>query len=329
MKFGIFYEMQLPRPWGPDCEWRLYNNALDQLELADALGYDYAWEVEHHFLEEYSHSSAPGGVPRGRQPADPSASASATASSSSPPTIRPRSPRRSRCSTCSPTDASSSGMGESASITELHAVRRRFQREAGDLRGRGPLPDADVRGRRRRLPRAVLRLSRRATCCPSPDRSRTRRSGPPARSCRPSPTRARKGWARWASSSSAPTPPTPGCMPITTASPSAWIGWPTIRSTPTSRWSRCSCAQPPTRRPAPRPTARPSSSSACATTTPPTANGQAPGEVDMWVEYGKWKAANAEQAERALSGGLIGSPETHPPQAAQVRGLAHRPGDPA
>src|SRR5580658_337482 len=35
-----------------------------------------------------------------------------------------------------------------------------------------------------------------------------------------------------------------------------------------------------------------------------------PGEVDMWVEYGKWKAANAEQAERALSGGLIGSPET-------------------
>ena len=30
-----------------------------QIELADRLGYDYAWEVEHHFLEEYSHSSAP------------------------------------------------------------------------------------------------------------------------------------------------------------------------------------------------------------------------------------------------------------------------------
>src|ERR1700684_4199745 len=59
MKFGIFYEMQLPRPWGPDSEWTLYNNALSQLELADSLGYDYAWEVEHHFLEEYSHSSAP------------------------------------------------------------------------------------------------------------------------------------------------------------------------------------------------------------------------------------------------------------------------------
>jgi alkanesulfonate monooxygenase SsuD/methylene tetrahydromethanopterin reductase-like flavin-dependent oxidoreductase (luciferase family) len=59
MKFGIFYELQLPRPWGPDSEYDLYQNALAQLELADALGYDYAWEVEHHFLEEYSHSSAP------------------------------------------------------------------------------------------------------------------------------------------------------------------------------------------------------------------------------------------------------------------------------
>jgi alkanesulfonate monooxygenase SsuD/methylene tetrahydromethanopterin reductase-like flavin-dependent oxidoreductase (luciferase family) len=29
------------------------------VELADRLGIDYVWEVEHHFLEEYSHSSAP------------------------------------------------------------------------------------------------------------------------------------------------------------------------------------------------------------------------------------------------------------------------------
>ena len=59
MKFGIFYEMQLPRPWTRDSEHQLYTDALDQLELADRLGYDYAWEVEHHFLEEYSHSPAP------------------------------------------------------------------------------------------------------------------------------------------------------------------------------------------------------------------------------------------------------------------------------
>ena len=59
MKFGIFYEHQLPRPWGPTSEHTLIQNSLAQIELADRLGYDYAWEVEHHFLEEYSHSSAP------------------------------------------------------------------------------------------------------------------------------------------------------------------------------------------------------------------------------------------------------------------------------
>lgn len=59
MKFGVFYEHQLPRPWGEGDELRLYQEALDQVELADKLGIDYAWEVEHHFLEEYSHSSAP------------------------------------------------------------------------------------------------------------------------------------------------------------------------------------------------------------------------------------------------------------------------------
>lgn len=59
MKFGIFYEHQLPRPWSETSEYELLQNGLTQIELADRLGYDYAWEVEHHFLEEYSHSSAP------------------------------------------------------------------------------------------------------------------------------------------------------------------------------------------------------------------------------------------------------------------------------
>ncbi len=59
MKFGIFYEHQIPRPWDEGSEYRLLQHSLDQIELADGLGYDYAWEVEHHFLEEYSHSSAP------------------------------------------------------------------------------------------------------------------------------------------------------------------------------------------------------------------------------------------------------------------------------
>jgi len=59
MRFGIFYEHQLPRPWSEDSEATLLKQTLDQVELADRAGFDYVWEVEHHFLEEYSHSSAP------------------------------------------------------------------------------------------------------------------------------------------------------------------------------------------------------------------------------------------------------------------------------
>jgi alkanesulfonate monooxygenase SsuD/methylene tetrahydromethanopterin reductase-like flavin-dependent oxidoreductase (luciferase family) len=59
MRFGVFYELQLPKPWAPGDEHRLFKEALEQVVLADRLGYDYAWEVEHHFLDEYSHSSAP------------------------------------------------------------------------------------------------------------------------------------------------------------------------------------------------------------------------------------------------------------------------------
>ena len=59
MKFGIFYEHQLPRPWTEASEFTLLQNSLEQVALADRLGYDYVWAVEHHFLEEYSHCSAP------------------------------------------------------------------------------------------------------------------------------------------------------------------------------------------------------------------------------------------------------------------------------
>jgi alkanesulfonate monooxygenase SsuD/methylene tetrahydromethanopterin reductase-like flavin-dependent oxidoreductase (luciferase family)/putative sterol carrier protein len=59
MRFGIFYEHQLPRPWDDGAEEKLLKDALEQVELADRVGIDYVWEVEHHFLEEYSHSSAP------------------------------------------------------------------------------------------------------------------------------------------------------------------------------------------------------------------------------------------------------------------------------
>lgn len=59
MKIGGFYELQLPRPWANGSEHALIKGALDQVELSDRLGFDYIWATEHHFLEEYAHSSAP------------------------------------------------------------------------------------------------------------------------------------------------------------------------------------------------------------------------------------------------------------------------------
>jgi alkanesulfonate monooxygenase SsuD/methylene tetrahydromethanopterin reductase-like flavin-dependent oxidoreductase (luciferase family) len=58
MKFGIFYELSVPRPFEQN-ERLVYENALEQVRLADELGFDQVWAVEHHFLEEYSHCSAP------------------------------------------------------------------------------------------------------------------------------------------------------------------------------------------------------------------------------------------------------------------------------
>jgi alkanesulfonate monooxygenase SsuD/methylene tetrahydromethanopterin reductase-like flavin-dependent oxidoreductase (luciferase family) len=59
MKFGAFYLHQVPRPWDHESEHRYFKDALSQVELLDRVGFDYFWVAEHHFLEEYSHSSAP------------------------------------------------------------------------------------------------------------------------------------------------------------------------------------------------------------------------------------------------------------------------------
>ena len=59
MKFGGIHLMGLPRPWTSESERTLLNNALEIAELSDQCGFDYVWGTEHHFLEEYSHASAP------------------------------------------------------------------------------------------------------------------------------------------------------------------------------------------------------------------------------------------------------------------------------
>jgi len=59
MKFGAFYEHQVPKPWVDGDEQRVFAEAMEQGEYLDKIGVHAFWLVEHHFLEEYSHSSAP------------------------------------------------------------------------------------------------------------------------------------------------------------------------------------------------------------------------------------------------------------------------------
>jgi len=53
-------EIPVPRPWTSDSAYTAFENTLQQIELADSLGFHSVWSVEHHFLDEYSFSSAPG-----------------------------------------------------------------------------------------------------------------------------------------------------------------------------------------------------------------------------------------------------------------------------
>jgi alkanesulfonate monooxygenase SsuD/methylene tetrahydromethanopterin reductase-like flavin-dependent oxidoreductase (luciferase family) len=59
MKFGIFYEHSVLKPWDDGSEHRVFRQAVEQVVTADEVGFDQVWAVEHHFLEEYAHSSAP------------------------------------------------------------------------------------------------------------------------------------------------------------------------------------------------------------------------------------------------------------------------------
>src|ERR1700685_3138942 len=59
MKVSLFLELPLPKPWDEGAERRMFEQSLDLAELADQLGFHAVWVTEHHFLEEYSHASAP------------------------------------------------------------------------------------------------------------------------------------------------------------------------------------------------------------------------------------------------------------------------------
>jgi alkanesulfonate monooxygenase SsuD/methylene tetrahydromethanopterin reductase-like flavin-dependent oxidoreductase (luciferase family) len=59
MRFALFYEIPVARPWGPDSERLAYEHTIEQAVAGEQYGWDAFWTVEHHFLEEYSHCSNP------------------------------------------------------------------------------------------------------------------------------------------------------------------------------------------------------------------------------------------------------------------------------
>lgn len=59
MKFDMFYEVQLARPWPADHERVLYRDTLEQARLADRMDFSTWWQVEHNATPEFSYSSAP------------------------------------------------------------------------------------------------------------------------------------------------------------------------------------------------------------------------------------------------------------------------------
>ena len=161
-----------------------------------ALGFDYVWEVEHHFLEEYSHSSAPEvflAAAAAAHRAHPARSRHRAAPAGrQPPRARGRARRDARPDLRRP--ASTSAPASRSSEAELGGFLRRPRAEARAVGGRARRDHAHVRrGAVRRLgrrvpPDAAAQRRARSRC-----RSRTRRCGSRAAAARRSSSRRRKG----------------------------------------------------------------------------------------------------------------------------------------
>src|SRR3954464_469174 len=59
MKFALFYEIPVPRPWDEESQHRASKAVSEEAVFGEKMGFDSFWTVEHHFLEEYSHCSNP------------------------------------------------------------------------------------------------------------------------------------------------------------------------------------------------------------------------------------------------------------------------------
>ena len=159
MKFGIFYELSVPRPWTHESERTVYENALEQVRLADELGFDQVWCVEHHFLEEYSPLLRAGAVPDGvrdadeehpRRPRHRRLRAAVQPPRSASPSARP-------CSTSSRAAGSSSAPAAARRGRSWPASRRDPDDDEEDLGRDRALPAEDVDAGALQLPgRGIL-----------------------------------------------------------------------------------------------------------------------------------------------------------------------------
>jgi alkanesulfonate monooxygenase SsuD/methylene tetrahydromethanopterin reductase-like flavin-dependent oxidoreductase (luciferase family) len=62
MELGLLYEFDVPQPWAGAHPWgqrmgerQAYRDNIEQIVLADRLGFEAVWLVEHHFRENRSH----------------------------------------------------------------------------------------------------------------------------------------------------------------------------------------------------------------------------------------------------------------------------------
>ena len=59
MQIGMFYQIQVPKPWSASSDSDKYWEMMDQIILAEELGFSSVWMADHQFRTEWSHSSAP------------------------------------------------------------------------------------------------------------------------------------------------------------------------------------------------------------------------------------------------------------------------------
>ena len=59
MRVGLFYQIQVPKPWTDTSESDRIFEALEQIPYAEQMGFESVWFTEHHFRPVWSHNSAP------------------------------------------------------------------------------------------------------------------------------------------------------------------------------------------------------------------------------------------------------------------------------